>query len=229
MGGALTLTGVGLSAQRLPCSMLQPGDNARLSAAPESAGKPQDTSDEPVLLAPSPPDPPASSPAQPPDIRVRDGTPGGAAHRCPALLMPGLRRPEPGSWERRSRCGSGDPVAGVEGSPGCPGPYNTKSGWGLISFSCGRLFRLSGYLYALGAGPGVQQASAKCTSLSSHAPQLLPSPHQRRAARRGMPKTRAASRKFTAGGQPPRTACILQDGEASLVHTDPCLAQHGCL
>ena len=99
VGGALTLTGVGRSAQRLPCSMLQPGDNARLSAAPESAGKPQDTSDEPVLLVPSPPDPPASSPAQPPDIRVRDGTPGGAAHRCPALLTPGLRRAEPGSWE----------------------------------------------------------------------------------------------------------------------------------
>lgn len=144
MGGALTLAGMGRLAQQLPCPMLQPGDNARLSAAPESAGKPQDTSDQPVLLAPSPPDPPASSPAQPPDIRVRDGTPGGAAHCCLALLMPGLRRPErTWAWERRRPCGSGDPVAGAEGSPGCPELYNTKSGWGLISFSCRRLFPVS--------------------------------------------------------------------------------------
>lgn len=226
-GGALTLTGVGRSAQRLPCSMLQPGDNARLSAAPEPAGKPQDASDEPVL-APSPPDPPASSPAQPPDIRVRDGTPGGAAHRCPALLTPGLRRPEPGSWEHRSHCGSGGPVAGAEGSPGCPGPYNTKSGWGLISFSCGRLFCLSGYFYTLGAGPGMQQASASALPFPPMHPSCFPVPTNAGQPSGACPRPGQLLGASLLGGQPPRTTCILQDGEASLVHTDPCLAQHGC-
>lgn len=75
---------------------VQPGDNARLSAAPESAGKPQDTSDEPVLLAPSPSDPPASSPAQPPDIPVRDAWRG-----CSSL--PG----SPDAWSAQTRAHMG--------------------------------------------------------------------------------------------------------------------------
>ena len=83
-------------------------------------------------------------PPQPSYLISRSETPGGAAHRCLALLMPGLRRPErTWAWQRKSRCGSGDPVAGAEGSPGCPGLYNTKSGWGLISFSCRCLFPVS--------------------------------------------------------------------------------------
>ena len=120
-------------------------------------------------------------------------------------------------------------MAGAEGSPGCPGPYNTKSAWGLISFSCGRLFHLSGYLYALGAGPDVQQASASALPFPPMHPSCFPVPTNAGQPAGACPRPGQLLGGSLLEGQPPRTDRILQDGEASLVHTDPCLAQHGCL
>lgn len=180
---------------------VQPGDNARLSAAPESAGKPQDTSDEPVLLAPSPSDPPASS--QPSHLISQSEN---AWRGCSSL--PG----SPDAWSVQTRAHMGlaaqgvvevETVAGAEGSPGCLGLFNTKSGRGLISFSCRCLFPVSqvtSTLWAQGLAYSGPSASG-CFIGLCHFPFLPGTPAASQSppmqgGLRCLPKTRAASRRF---------------------------------
>ena len=120
-----------------------------------------------ILLAPSPP---ASSPAQLPDIWVRDRSPGGGCSSlCLALPTPGLCRPEsawawegmrarplwksgPSGWHRgQLRSGQDDYIGSLVG--------------GRFNFSLRSLFLVSwvtSTLPGLGTRPGTQQTINKC-------------------------------------------------------------------